>query len=558
MSTAETENGPELVAHRLHWLSLLFDIASHVWSYLIPIGLGLLGAARGDLFWTLIAAFFFFFSLLRSVLRYLTLSYSIVDRHLIVRQGLLVRNIRTVPLKRIQNIDLVQNLFHRWLNVAEVKIETAAGTEPEAVLRVLAMPEIDRLRELVFRKNPAEPLLRANASEPASGPGFYGRIEGAATDAVTGSTLAGVHSDPAEQRTASLDNTDRFQGENSPATDPAVTLLAIPNRWLILAGLASNRGLILMGIFLGILHQLAEQINLFEKLDRELLTGWLPEDWNQEGLLLTGLIGLSLGFVLLKMLGVIWYVLRFSGYRLTRQGEDLRISCGLLTRVSATIPRSRIQFISVRQDWIERWFGFCSIRIETAGGSRHQSADESVSGRWFLPVMPVACLTEILPEIRPQIQWAPDRWEWYSISRRATGRKLRKGILLALLIGLIGGFYWKPWGAGLGLLALPLIYFWLKAVSRSVRYARFAGGVAQQQGVINRVTSLTFFEKIQAVRLSSSPFDRKWKMANLAIDTAGAGPAQSRISLRMLDRDFAVEEQRRLREISALHPTVFQ
>jgi putative membrane protein len=559
MKAAESE----IISHRLHWSSLLFDIASHVWSYLIPIGLGLMGAARGDLLWTLIAAFFFFMSLLRSVLRFFTLDYSIIDRNLVVRQGLLVRNIRTVPLKRVQNIDLVQNPFHRWFNVAEVKIETAAGAEPEAVLRVLGMPQIDRLRDEIFRKQFSGTRPGMIGLESESEAAHLERSE-------TGERTVNSDSISSESLIDQGDQNHREPGFESPASgegfpdkdqqgnEHAVTLLAIPNRWFILAGLASNRGLILLWVFLGLLYQLADQANWLDNLDLKRLAGWLPEDWGQKGWFLTALIGVGLGLMFLKIMGVCWYVWRFSGYSLTRRGEDLRISCGLLTRVSATIPRSRIQFISVRQDWIARWFGFCSIRIETAGGGKNQSADESVSGRWFLPVMPYARLPEILPELRQQLEWTPDCWEWHLLSKQAFSRMLRKGVLLALLSGLIGAYFWNPWGGLAGLLVLSPICLWLKAVSRSVRYARFAGGVAHQQGVINRLTNLTFFEKIQTIQFSSSPFDRKWKMANLSIDTAGAGPAESRISLRMLDSEFALEERERLREIAALHPTGFQ
>ena len=54
--------------------------------------------------------------------------------------------------------------------------------------------------------------------------------------------------------------------------------------------------------------------------------------------------------------------------------------------------------------------------------------------------------------------------------------------------------------------------------------------------------SVTFFEKIQVVRLDESPFDRRWKMATLCIDTAAAGPADHRIHIDYLTGDFARSE----------------
>jgi len=575
-----SQNEREMVAHRLHWSSLLFDIASHVWSYLIPIGLAVLGAARGDLFWTLLAAFFFSISLLRSVFRFFTLTYSIVDRKLVVRQGLLIRNIRTVPLKRIQNIDLVQNLFHRLLNVAEVKVETAAGSEPEATLRVLAMAQVERLRSEIFGQQvstgvsslPGSVDSETSSLIIAEMEGSSASSSSSATQIPEGKEGTAGHWNPEGQIDDRLEsevelkvgketgNTpqDRSQGRGGQLSRENMPLLAIPNRWLVFAGLASNRGMILVGVLMGVAYQIADQAKFLEKLDVRLMRQWLPRDWDQGSWLLVVGVGLVLAFIGVKILGVIWYLLRFSGYRLTRRGEDLRISCGLLTRVSATVPRSRIQFICIRQDWVSRWFGFCSLQIETAGGGKRESAQESVSGRWFIPVMPVAGLPEILSEIRDQLDWSPQNWEWQSMSRQAFWRMLRKGVLLALLIGLIVGYSWRPWGGLAGLAALPLIVVWLRAKWKVVRYARFDVGVAHQDGVLTRRTNVTFFEKIQGISLTTSPFDRRWKMTTLSIDTAGAGAAESLLMLPMFDQEFAKMERDQLQKLTAQHPAVFR
>jgi putative membrane protein len=46
---------------------------------------------------------------------------------------------------------------------------------------------------------------------------------------------------------------------------------------------------------------------------------------------------------------------------------------------------------------------------------------------------------------------------------------------------------------------------------------------------------VTFFDKIQSITLTQSPFDRRWHMAGLALDTLGAGPADHKIEIDMLD-----------------------
>ena len=59
--------------------------------------------------------------------------------------------------------------------------------------------------------------------------------------------------------------------------------------------------------------------------------------------------------------------------------------------------------------------------------------------------------------------------------------------------------------------------------------------------MFTRKTSAARIDKIQAVRLAESPFDRRYRMATLAVDTAGAGPADHRIRVPYLDRQVAAQ-----------------
>ena len=67
-----------------------------------------------------------------------------------VRKGWIFRSERHIPYARIQNIDAVQNVFHRLLGVAEVRVETASGGEAEATMTVLPQEALEEMRRFVF------------------------------------------------------------------------------------------------------------------------------------------------------------------------------------------------------------------------------------------------------------------------------------------------------------------------------------------------------------------------------------------------------------------------
>ena len=268
---------------------------------------------------------------------------------------------------------------------------------------------------------------------------------------------------------------------------------------------------------------------------------------------------LALAFLLLRLLGVGWFVLRFFGYKLIRRGDDLRISCGLFTKVSATVPRQRVQFISIHRNLILRLMGLASIRIETAGGAGKdgENATESVSKRWFVPVIPEGRIAELVDLLKPGLHWNESSLVFEPLAPRIKARLCRKAIVQSLILAVIGIAITRPWGWAAGVVALPLLIMWAIKKSKSMRYSRTESGVVYRSGVFNRKTSMTFFEKIQTLRVDQSPFDRRWGMARLSVDTAAAGPAEHRIEVLYLDETFAREELQLLREKTGKEQPVF-
>ena len=498
----------------LHPGSLIFDLISHFRQLLIPAVIALFSAAQGSWIGILVAALLFVPALFFSAIRYFTFRYMVVDGEMVIREGLLFRRLRTIPVAKIQNIDLIQNPLHRIMGVAEVRVETASGKESEATLRVLAMRQVMALRQEIFGQREPGPVRPV--SDPAGG-------------------------DLQEPRSVPAATTE--------------TLLEVPVIWLIKAGLASNRGILLIGVVAGVIYQYDLESSEWFKRIIDRLPALDGSVFNS--LLLAG--GVLVVLVIFRLLGIVWYVLRFSGYRLTRHGEDLRVSCGLLTRVSATIPRKRIQFISIHRTLIMGWMGLAAIRIETAGGGGGQAEDASamVSRRWFVPVIPGDRVAGLLAELRPGLQWDETTPGWQPLADNARPRMIRMALIQSVIVGLIGLPVSLQWGWLAGVMIAPVLMWWANRKSRAMRYCRRQDQVIYRSGVLNRKTSLTFLDKVQTARFDQSPFDRRWRQARLTVDTAAAGPAEHRITVPYLAAAFANQEYRVISENSARYQPDF-
>ncbi len=534
MSPPETNSAPaKQPLNHLHWSSMIFDVISQVRALIVPAILLLLGAARGDSVWLIIGAISVFFTLIYSVVRYLTLSFQISDGQLVVKHGLIFRNVRSVPVERVQNIDFVQNPLHRLMGVAEVRVETAAGSEPEATLRVLTLDQVERLRSEIFEsRSDHRGNIAADSAADSQVIADEGWLEG----------TAGAN--PARANTAA----------QSSLETTSSTLLEIPAVWLFYAGLASNRGVLLIGVLVAFLYE----SNALRRIDFQKFRQLIPNNFGMLMAVMWAFVGFVALMLILRILGIIWYQLRFYGYRLSRKGEDLRISCGMFTKVQATVPRRRIQFISVQSNLIMRLFGFSSVRIETASsGGNHDDATKSVSSRWFVPIVANDQLAGLLSQIRPGLVWGENAFDFQPVSTRASKRISRLAISIAVFLSALGLLYTRPWGVLLGIVALPLLLWLTRKSVRAMRYARTSDGFVFRSGLFTIKTSMTFFEKIQSLEVSQSPFDRRWKMAKLTLDTAAAGPAEHRIDVPLLDQAVAFREQETIKQLAASHQPIF-
>jgi putative membrane protein len=71
--------------------------------------------------------------------------------------------------------------------------------------------------------------------------------------------------------------------------------------------------------------------------------------------------------------------------------------------------------------------------------------------------------------------------------------------------------------------------------------------------VLLKKISITFFDKVQAVEVRQTPFDRRWGMAQLRVDTAAAGPAEHSVHVKLLEKQFARDEFAAIARQAARH-----
>lgn len=406
-------------------------------------------------------------ALLRAVVRYITFSYRIEQGELIIRQGIFERTERHVPLERVQEVRIEQGVLHRIFGVVDAMIETAGGQGPEASLSVVSRGEAERLRRAVFDRQPA---IESEETKPAARRQLIARL-----------TL----------------------------------------RDLVLAGITSNHlvsALLVTGAIWAFLDDILPE-EFYERMATAVYgEGRRLFERGAQAVLIVAAAGALAVLLISMLLSIVGSIVLFYRFTLSRVGEDLHRSYGLLTNRSSSLPRRRIQVLQIKEGMLRRLFGLATLRADTAGG-RSQDQQESKGGRdLLLPIFRTTRITALLPVIFADLE---QPLTWSRVSRLAVLKGTAKGgIFLAVLALGLFAIYGRLLALA-PLLLLPLAYLISAARFRHLGYWVGERYFESRRGWLSRSTHIVPLRNAQVIAVRRSPLDRRLGLATLVVNTAG-------------------------------------
>jgi putative membrane protein len=493
---------------RLHPATLFFDLLKHLKAFAFPALLVIFGTSRSSggpdgMFghlpsnWELWLLVLFVPATLFSIFRYVSFRLVYAPHELVIRSGVIFRNERHIPYSRIQNVDAIQNLFHRLFNVVEVRVETAGGKQEEARLSVLPRSAFDDIRSHVFQQRAPLPAEAATADE----------------------------------RRAPLDGA------------PGETLLHMPLREVLLCGILENKGMVLIGAAWGVGWETGLLDRVFDFMPSSMARGYFRNlavtIFEEDRIPLTDIGYLAVGIVLfllvVRTISMLWAFLRLYDFRLTRVQEDLRSEYGLFTKVSATIPIRRVQAITIRSSPLQRWLDRATVSVATAGGVKKEQGGHT--REWLAPLIKRPAVPHLMQQIVPGFDI--DAINWQPVHPRAFRRAVKPPLILAAIVTLITALTIGQVAISVGTVMLVWALFGTYTYVSNLGWAEADDVVLMRSGWLWQSVTLARVNKIQAVSLHETPFDRRAVMARLRVDTAGAGEFSHRVDVPYLDREVA-------------------
>lgn len=253
----------------------------------------------------------------RGLLHWITTRYRVTEEQVEVHTGLVFRRKLSTRRERIRTVESTAKFGHRLFGVTSVRIGTGQHDQKNRrgmmVLDAVTSAEADRLRR---------ELLRRNTSARSAA--------GSAVDASSDSA-----------------------GADAGATEaPGEVLAALDWRWLRYAPLTLS-GLFAVVAVLGIVWRSLNELDIDVSRIGALRDG---VHWFERSNITAVIVVFAVVILVIIVFGsMVVYVLKFSGYRLTREADDtLHVRRGLLTTSAVTIEEARLRGVAVREPLLLR------------------------------------------------------------------------------------------------------------------------------------------------------------------------------------------------------------
>jgi len=401
-----------------------------------------------------------------AVLRYLFFRYSIGDRSILIRDGILNKKQLDIRFDRIQAINTEQSILFRPFRLVNVRIDTAGSSAQEGYLPAVPEGLADRLEE---------------------------RLQGASPSAAGEGVPEFASADPAQR-----------------------VFLQYGAGDIVRIGLTSNRALILLAVIAPFLERLVgDRFGDIEAQDLDNAAGRAAE---VDPLLVLGAIAfvfLAVALVLI-LASLVGALLRYHRFVLSSDGRRLRSVGGLLTRHEHSIRFGKIQAVYLYQGILQRLFGVFRLNIRQASSSR-----QGESGSFVVPLLAAPGLAELARAAFagefPDAEIEPRSKGFHAVAPQYLRANLvARGVVPAIAVAAVAAPV-LHWGAAVALAWIPLSWLVFLRRYRVLGVRIRDDGVSIRSGFVGVRVAAHLFRKVQRVSLSQSPFQRRHDLATLKL-----------------------------------------
>jgi len=474
---------------RLHPLTLLQRFLASLPALLLLMVPVLMNPSGENVFYLFMTVAFGVIALPSILLQYYRFSYRLTPKQIIIQSGVFNRQNRSIPIERVQNVQIEQNVLARVANIAKVKIETAGSTGTEGVLEYVSLHEAQRIRHVIrsFQRQ------TTNA-------------ETATEQDVSADSIDGDESD------ASITPEGERRSEEQ-------VLFRMPLQRVFLSGM-----------FRFSLVYIAVVFSVFQFVEPDTLLNYVLASRSQFQSFVNAIYASPFFAAVVTILfaalfgwltGIAINLNRYYGFHLWLEGDKLRKKHGLFTVTEGTIPLEKVQALILRTNPLMEAFGWFALEAQTVG--------VNVDEQGHRVVVPFAQREQVLDVGRRVREFdLPDSFQRVS---PLTIRRSFVRYMVALTVVVAPAVYFWPsdWAAPMdaalpywAYTLTPLLLLWAYLQYTHHGYTLSDDGLYIRRGVISRYIWVLPTEKQHVFYTTASIFQRRLGLKSYFVDTAGA------------------------------------
>lgn len=468
----------ESVVRKLHPMTMFYQIIMNIPAIAFPLYFAFFQGSFENWFYIALTILVLTLTIPMRILNYYYFDFSIQPKDILINSGVFSRKHRSIPVKRIQNINIEQNFLQRLLGIAKVTFETAGNSELEGQLEFVSKKDAFELKDTIQN--------------------YKYKLEDG-------------YSSPTEDLTPEIEPVDDTESNDKiNFHDKSKLLYEITFREIIIHGMTRFRPVLLvLAIWTFSMAQQFYFIPQIEDIEAESMISQSVEYISQHTFFSVIFIVI---FLLLGtwLLDVILTFNQFYNFKLYDSDGKLLTDYGLLTKKHTTIPLNKMQSLTILSNPIKKKFDYFSLIIQTAGYGAQKGGAADIA-------IPIA-QKMLLYDITKQIGKIDIPNEFTKVSRKTIRRSLIRGLIMVLPI-IIGLIYWETQFFWL-LALLPLIVIHSILRWKFMGFAISEDNLIIKTGYFRQKSTIIPIQKIQTISLKSSFFQRRLGLSSLITDTA--------------------------------------
>jgi len=466
---------------RLHPLTMLLRVLASLPALLLLLLPTLQNPSSQNFFSLGLMVLYGVLALPAIVLQYFRFSYRITPKQIVIQQGVFNRQNRSIPIERVQNIQIERNLLARLTRIAKVKIETAGSSGTEGTLEYVGYEQAQEIRRLIRSIQREQAAVAAD--DESDGP-------------------------PADDEPV------------SPERSPAARTLYTMSFGHVLKSGAFRFSLLYIALVFSVLQFIEPDVLLnWLLVSRGEIEGLTETAFRHPGLAVAGTVVVAtiLGWVS----GILVHLNRYYGFQLWLEEGKLRKRHGLFTVSEGTIPLEKVQTLILKTNPLMRAFGFFELEVQTIGLNVNEQGHRVIA--------PFATRSRIL-ELAQQVRSFDLPATFQSVSPLTIRRTFVRYTGALTVAATLGAYFWPadwvhpmdvalPWW---GFAFVPLIAVYAFFEYRNHGYRVQGDGFYVRRGVFSHYVWVIPTEKFHVFYTASTLFQQRLGLQTLFVDTAGA------------------------------------